>query len=53
MIEPINQFSWPNTVSVPDGWYMTEVPSVTQENLEYLAERFNELAEAINKLNDC
>jgi len=52
MIKPIDAYDWPDSHhKIIDG-YDERIPALTIENLEFLAERYNELVDAINKLKE-
>jgi len=48
-IEKIDSWDWPDTVSLFDGIEQKRQPEVTRKNLDYLANKLNEVIDAINK----
>jgi uncharacterized protein YbdZ (MbtH family) len=40
---PITKWDWPDTVHIPDGYDMTLAPAATTSNLQFLADKYNEL----------
>jgi hypothetical protein len=39
----ITEYDMPTTVSVPDGYYITQVPDASNENIQFLMDKHNEL----------
>ena len=52
MIDKINRWNWPDTIGVPEGYDIKHIPDNTRRNLQYLADKVNELIEAVNKLTN-
>ena len=53
MIKKITRYDWPDTIGVPDGSYITQVPDITRENLEFLAAKFNSLLDCMYARGKC
>ena len=46
----LTDWDFPNTIQVPDGYYMTEIPDLTRANMNFLIDEHNKLVEVINVL---
>jgi len=49
-IEILDGWSFPDTISVPDGWDRTQLPDLTRDNFNRLIEEHNKLVLIIQEL---
>lgn len=49
MFKEITNWDWPKTRQVRDGYDWTDEPELAIENFEFLADKYNEIAEFLNK----
>ncbi len=47
--QEIDNYDFPDTIRIPDGWDSQKVPDLTRRNMEFLAKKYNELIEYLNK----
>ena len=45
--KPINYWDFPDTIQIPNGYDMKDIPDLTRDNLEYLTRKHNELVEIV------
>ncbi len=50
MIEKIDAYDWPDTICEADGYDTKTTPDITRRNLEFLADKFNKMADVINNM---
>lgn len=48
----LTDWDFPNTISVPDGYYTTQEPDLTRANFNKLIAEHNNLVEVVNLLVD-
>lgn len=49
-IEKITVYDLPDTKDVPYGYDLKSAPVASDENISFLIEKYNEMAEIVNKL---
>jgi hypothetical protein len=49
-MKKISIYDLPDRTFVPDGWYVTEVPSPTSNNIQFLMDKLNEIISTLNKV---
>lgn len=52
IIRPIRMYDMPDTVMIPDGYDVKEVPEATRENILVLMHKINDLVTEINELKE-
>lgn len=50
-IPELTKWNFPSKKTIPDGYYLTEAPTASDDNFALLVERHNDLVRAFNELN--
>ena len=49
-VESLNNWDYPNTKQIPDGYDWKTIPEATSENMVVMMNKINELVECVNTL---